>query len=294
MNRNLKTFLWTCTLPALVLFLVFDLYPFVRAILMSFYSWSGVSDVKTFIGFDNYRTLLHDPIVWKSFKNNLFFLLVVPVVTMGLAMLFAVMLMRSKLKERLFYRTTFFFPNVLALVVISILWSFIFHPTFGILNSMLKGIGLSGLTHAWLGESGTVLWALAAPMVWQAVGYYMVIYMAAIEGIPPDMYEVAHLEGASQFKQFQLITLPLIWSVLRITVVFFLIGVFNFTFVFVRIMSDGGPDHASEVLMTYLYGQAFSNGNFGYAMAIGVFMLLITVVLTFLSEAFMKREAIQY
>ncbi|WP_068777079.1 carbohydrate ABC transporter permease [Paenibacillus sp. FJAT-26967] len=295
-KKKLMLFLWACTLPALALFAVFDLYPFLRAIIMAFYSWSGTSEDQTFVGLDNFRTLMQDGVVWVALKNNLFLLIVVPAVTMGLSLLFAVLLTRknNKLKESGFYRTIFFFPNVLALVVISILWSFIYHPTFGILNALLNSLGFESLVHAWLGETGTVMWALVAPMVWQAIGYYMIIYIAAIEGIPPDLYEVAHLEGASSIKQFRMITLPLIWNVMRITVIFFLINVFNQSFVYVNVMTAGGPDNSSQVLMTYLYGQAFGNGNFGYAMAIGVFMLLITVALSLISDKLMSRDSVQY
>jgi len=294
LNRHKGLFIAACTLPALLLFGLFALYPFLKAIMMAFYSWSGISQEKTFIGLDNFKTLLQDPIVWTALKNNLLLLLVTPVLTMGLSLLFAVLLTRKTLRERSFYRTVFFFPNVLALVVISILWSFIYHPTFGILNSFLHKIGLDSWTHAWLGESNTVLWALAVPMVWQAVGYYMVIYIAAMEGIPSHLYEAAVLEGASQTKQFTQITFPLIWSVVRITIVFFLIGVFNGSFVYVQVMTNSGPDHASEVLMTYMYKQAMQNGNFGYGAAVGVFSLIVTILLAWFSERLTERDSVEF
>lgn len=293
-NRKKNLFILACTLPALFLFGVFSLYPFLKAIVMSLYNWSGVTANREFIGLDNFKTLLGDPIVWTALTNNIFLLLVVPILTMGLSLLFAVLLTRKKLKERSFYRTIFFFPNVLALVVISILWSFIYHPTFGILNSFLDLVGLENLQHAWLGESETVLWAMAMPMVWQAIGYYMVIYIAAMEGVPTHLYETAILEGASELQQFRYITFPLIWGVVRITIVFFLIGVFNQSFVYVQIMTNGGPDRASEVMMTYLYKQAFHNGNFGYGAAIGVLTLVITIGLAWLSERLTERDTVQY
>ena len=292
--NNKRWFILGCILPGLALFGVFSLYPFLNAIVMAFYDWSGISDEKTFIGLDNFATLIGDPIVWKSFGNNMFLLLVSPIVTMVLSLLFAYMLTRKKLKEKSFYRTVFFFPNVLALVVISVLWSFIYNPSFGILNSLLEGIGLGHLTHAWLGETGTVLKAVILPIVWQAVGYYMIIYIAAMEGVPTHLYEAARLEGASEFQQFRRITFPLIWHVIRITIVFFLIGVFNQSFVYIKVMTNGGPDNASDVLMTYMYRQGFENGNFGYAMAIGVFTLLITIFLSVLSEKLTAKETYEY
>lgn len=294
MNDSKNIFILTCTLPALLLFGVFSLYPFLKAIVMSLYNWSGITANREFIGLDNFKTLLGDPIVWTALKNNIFLLLIVPLLTMGLSLLFAVLLTRKKLKERSFYRTVFFFPNVLALVVISVLWSFIYHPTFGILNSFLELVGLENLQRAWLGESETVLWAMAMPMVWQAIGYYMVIYIAAMEGVPVHLYESAVLDGASELQQFRYITFPLIWGVVRITIVFFLIGVFNQSFVYVQIMTNGGPDRASEVMMTYLYKQAFHNGHFGYGAAIGVLTLVITIGLAWLSERLTERDTVQY
>lgn len=287
-------FILGCTLPALLLFGIFSLYPFLKAIVMAFYDWSGISDAKEFIGLDNFQTLINDPIVWKSFTNNILLLIVAPVITMALSLLFAYLLTRKKLKEKSFYRTVFFFPNVLALVVIAVLWSFVYHPTFGILNSMLNSIGLQAWTHAWLGESGTVLWAIVFPIVWQAVGYYMIIYIAAMEGVPDHLYEAARLEGASEFEQFRKITFPLIWHVVRITIVFFLIGIFNQSFVYIKVMTNGGPDNASDVLMTYMFRQGFENGNFGYAMAVGVFMLLITITLSVVSEKLTNRETYEF
>ncbi|WP_106766925.1 carbohydrate ABC transporter permease [Paenibacillus faecalis] len=293
-HKRKGLFILGCTIPALLLFGIFSLYPFLKAIVMAFYSWSGISDTTEFIGLGNFKTLIDDPIVWKSFSNNLLLLVVAPVITMFLALSFAYMLTRKKLKEKAFYRTVFFFPNVLALVVIAVLWSFIYHPTFGILNSLLKSIGLEALTHAWLGETGTVLWAIVLPIVWQAVGYYMIIYIAAMEGVPDHLYEAARLEGATEFQQFRQITFPLIWTVVRITIIFFLIGIFNQSFVYIKVMTNGGPDHASDVLMTYMYRQGFENGNFGYAMAVGVFTLLITITLSVISEKLTARETYEY
>src|SRR5690348_3272518 len=138
MNKTKRRiFIMGCTLPALLLFGIFTLFPFCKSLIMAFYSWSGVSANSKFVGLDNFRTLLGDRIVWIALKNNLFLLLVVPVLTMFLSLLFAVLLSRKKLKEKGFYRIVFFFPNVLAIVAISIIWSFIYHPSFGFFNTLL-------------------------------------------------------------------------------------------------------------------------------------------------------------
>ncbi len=132
-------------------------------------------------------------------------------------------------------------------------------------------------------------------MIWQAVGYYMVMYMAGMDGIPKDLYEVADLEGLSKFKQFFTITIPLLWEIVRVTVVFFIISTINMSFVFVKIMTPtGGPQGHSEVLLSYMYKQAFTNSNFGYAMAIGVFIFLFSFALALLSNKLTKKEIIEY
>ncbi|RAV21047.1 carbohydrate ABC transporter permease [Paenibacillus contaminans] len=293
-SRSKAVFRTVCSLPALALFAVFGLYPFGQAIVMAFTDWSGISDSYSFVGLDNFRTMLNDDYIWIGLKNNLFLLIVVPAVTLTLSLFFAAMLTRNKLREGAFYRTVFFFPNVLSVVVISVLWSFIYHPTFGLVNSLLERIGLGHWAHAWLGDNETVMWALAVPMVWGSIGYYMIIYIASMEGIPPDLYEAAVIDGANELQQFTKITLPLIWDIVRITIVLFLLSVFNGSFALVKIMTDGAPDHASELLTTYMYRQGFSNGNYGYAMAIGMFMLVLTITLALISERLTKKESVQF
>ena len=174
------------------------------------------------------------------------------------------------------------------MVVIGVLFTYIYDPSIGILNSFLGSIGLDRLQLVWLGNPKTVLWALAMAMVWQAVGYYMVIYMAGLDGIPPELYEVADIEGAGFWQKFRYVTLPMIWEIVRVTFVFFITGVFNLSFIFVKVMTNGGPDGNSEVLLTYMYKQAFVNSNYGYAMAIGVVIFIMAVGLALLLNKLTK------
>ncbi|MEG1636538.1 MAG: sugar ABC transporter permease, partial [Cellulosilyticaceae bacterium] len=217
-------------------------------------------------------------------------LLVCTVITMFLSLFFAAALTQSKLKEKNFYRVIFFFPNVLSIVVIGVLFKNIYEPNTGILNSLLKGVGLENLTHAWLGESKTVLWAIVIAMVWQAVGYYMVMYMAGMDGISPELYEAADIDGASKFTQFFKITIPMIWSIIRVTIVFFITSTLNMSFLFVNVMTNGGPNSQSEVLLTYMYRQAFTNSNFGYAMAIAVVIFVLAFALAIISNILTNKE----
>ncbi len=292
---NMKTkrgfFIAACLLPGLAFFLLFKVYPTIQIFQKSLYLWTGVSDEPKFIGLQNFVDMFHDDVFLLALRNTGFLMLIVPVVTLLLALVNASLLTQSKLKEKSLYRTVFFFPSILSFVVIAILWSFIYHPTIGFVNSGLELLGLDNLAMSWLGDERTVLWALAVTMIWQAAGYYMVMYMAGIDGISPELYEAASLDGATRIQQFFYITIPMLWEIIRITIVFSINGVLSISFIIVSVMTAGGPDRHSEVLMTYLYGQAFTNSNFGYAMAIGVFIFIISMLLALISNKLTDKEA---
>lgn len=288
MRRGL--FIAACLLPGIVLFCLFKVYPTIQIFQKSLYLWTGLSDKPEFVGLRNFKEMFEDDTFLLALRNTGFLMLVVPVCTLLLALVNASLLAKSKLKEKGFYRTVFFFPSILSFVVVAILWSFIYHPTMGFLNAGLEAIGLDDWAKPWLGDQRTVLWALAVTMIWQAAGYYMVMYMAGIDGISPELYEAAELDGASKFQQFYKITIPMLWEIIRVTIIFSINGVLNISFILVAVMTAGGPDRHSEVVMTYLYSQAFTNSNFGYAMAIGVFIFLVSMVLALLSHKMTERS----
>ncbi|MFC0335808.1 carbohydrate ABC transporter permease [Paenibacillus sepulcri] len=293
MNMSMKTrrglFIAACLIPGLALFSLFKVYPAIQIFHKSLFRWTGVGDDMKFIGMKNFVDMFHDDTFLLALRNTGFLMLIVPVLTLLIALVNASLLTQSKLKEISFYRTVFFFPSILSFVVIAILWSFIYHPTMGFVNSGLEILGLSDWAMAWLGDSRTVLWALAVTLIWQAAGYYMVMYMAGIDSISPDLYEAADLDGATRIQQFFYITIPMLWEIIRVTIVFSINGVLSISFVIVSIMTAGGPDRHSEVVMTYLYSQAFTNSNFGYAMAIGVFIFVISLLLAMISNKLTER-----
>lgn len=293
-RRNL--FIAACLAPALIVFCIFVVYPVIKAFIMAFYRWSGLSaGSEVFIGFDNFITMFNDAIFWTSLKNNVLLMIFVPVITMFFSMLFAFILTKKDLREHNFFKIVFFFPNVLSIVAISVLWSFIYNPTMGILNSGLEAIGLGNLARGWLGDPATALPAIAVTMIWTNIGWYMVLYIAAMQRIPVELYEAADIDGATNFKQFTSITFPLIADVTRITIIFFITNVFNSSFTYVQLMSNGGPNHASEVLSSYMYSQAFSaNCNMGYATSIALVTFLIVLVLSLVSNRVTETDQIQY
>ena len=277
-------------IPALCLYALFVIYPTFNIFQTSLYEWSGLSPTKTFVGINNFIRLFKDATFWLALKNTLVLLIVCTVITMLLSLFLAAALTQTKLKEKHFYRILFFFPNVLSIVVIGVLFSNIYEPNTGILNALLRDGGLGNLAKPWLGNGSTVLFAIALAMIWQAVGYYMVMYMAGMDGISPELYEAADIDGANKIIQFFKITIPMIWSIIRVTIVFFITSTLNMSFLIVNVMTDGGPNSKSEVLLTYMYRQAFTNSNFGYAMAIGVFIFLIAFVLAIISNILMKEK----
>ncbi|MCR4778932.1 MAG: sugar ABC transporter permease [Lachnospiraceae bacterium] len=294
-QREKRRFIAVCTIPTVVIYILIMVVPTINVFYMSFFKMSSLSLEKKFVGFDNFKTLIGDGKFRQAFANNIFFIVSVTAITIVLALFFAALLKQSRLKEKSFYQTVFFFPNVLSLVVIATLFIQIYDPTKGILSAGVKMIGINAPMQGWLGEATSARWCVAAAMIWQAVGYYMVMYIAGMDGIPKDLYEVADLEGMSGIKQFFYITLPLMWEIVRVTLVFFIISAINMSFVFVRLMTPtGGPNGKTEVILTYMYKQAFTNSNFGYAMTVGVFVFMFSFVLALISNAVTKRDIVQY
>lgn len=287
-KRNI--FILVCILPTLALFCLFVIYPTTQVLVKSFYRWSGVTSKITFVGLENYKNLMKDSVFILSFKNTIFLLVVAPIITLFLSLFFAVILTQFNLKGRNFFRTVFYFPNILAMVVISVLWAQVYHPRMGILNSILDFIGLDNLKHAWLGDEKTVMWCIVATMVWQAVGYYMVLYIAGIDGIPSQLFEAATVDGANGIQKFFNVTIPMLWEVIRVTIVFQITGVLSMSFILSSVMTSGGPNRKSEVILTYMYHQAFNNANFGYAMAICVCVLFFSISVAFISIKVTERN----
>lgn len=290
-DNKLKAFLAACVLPGVQLSIIFRIIPTIQVFKISLYNQTAIAkDEPTFAGLDNYIYLFHDEYFLMALKNTVILMIVVPVFTLGLGLLMAVIITQSKLKEKKFYRVIMFLPSIISTTVVGILWSFIYHPTMGIVNNFFELIGLDKLKHAWLGEPGTVLFAVIVVLVWINAGYYMVMYIAGIDGISPDIYEAATIDGASSVIQFFKITLPLLSNLIRVTWVLCLATVLNSSFVLVKVMTNGGPSGHSSVLLQYMYEQAFFNANFGYAMAIAVFTLALAFVLSMVSNKLAGEE----
>lgn len=277
-------FICISVLPAVILTLMFTIWPTAQALYLSFTNATSLGLNNKFVGLDNYIYMFHDKSFIQALKNTAKLMAVVPVITIFCSLVLAFVLNQCKLKEMVLYRTLFYFPNIVSLTVVGIIWSFVFHPNVGIINKILGAVGLESLQRSWLGDSKTALWCIAFTLLWQAAGYYMVMHIAAMDGISPEIYESATLDGASAWRKLVSITMPLMKDIIGITFVLALSGTINLSFVLSQVMTGGGPNGASSVLLQYMYTQGFVNGNFGYAMAITVFTLAISVALSMLSR----------
>jgi N-acetylglucosamine transport system permease protein len=282
--------------PPLLVYAVFVLWPYAQAIYFAFTGWRGFSPNKPFVGLANFEKMVDDRLFWNALGHNGMMLLVLPTVTVGLALLFAALIAQGGQGVRFgsFYRIVFFFPQVMSAVVLGILWGFVFHPNIGVLNALLRLLGLDGWQRAWLGDPGWVLWAIAFVAIWSSVGFFLVLFIAGMQSIPTDLYDAATLDGASRWESFWSITLPLLRDHLQVAVVFMAIGALDL-FALVQVMAErGGPGRAADVLARYMYDLAFNQSQFGYATAIGVVLLLLTLLLSVATMQLTKRERIEF
>lgn len=293
-NKSFKLFLLSCLTPALILFSVFMVYPTLSVFGMSLYKWGGLSAKRKFVGLNNFKILLKDANFIRAFQNTIFIIVIVTIITMSLAIIFAAILIHEKIKGQNLFRIVFYIPNILSVVVISSIFSAIFDPSQGLINSFIKIFNPDFINIQFLGNQKIVIYSIASAMIWQAIGYYMVIYMASMSSIPTHIYEAAELDGSGKVRQFIDITLPLVWDTIRTSLTFYIISSINLSFLFVKVMTGGGPDGASQVFLSYMYSQAYDNASYGYGMAIGVVVFTFSFILSGIINKITKRDPLQF
>ncbi|SME39965.1 sn-glycerol-3-phosphate transport system permease protein UgpA [Bacillus mobilis] len=289
-----RIFIFVCTAPALLLLAIFMIVPTIEVFRMSLYKWGGFSNNKVFVGLENFKILWNDMNFFRSLQNSIVLIVIVTIITMVMAILFASLLTREKIKGKSFFQIIFYLPNILSVVVIAGIFSAVYDPTTGLLNNILALFNLENLQKMWLGNQKIAIYSIGGALIWQAIGYYMVMYMAAMASIPESFYEASALEGAGRVRQFFSITLPLIWNNIRTTLTFFVISTINLSFLLVQAMTGGGPDGSTEVFLSYMYKQAYTNSSYGYGMAIGVVIFLFSFALSAIISGVTKREVLEY
>lgn len=286
----------------LLLYVVFVISPYLQAVQISFTDWTGYTSERNFIGFDNYIALFQDQIFLGALGNNLIFLLIMPPVVVGLALFLATITSIAGGKQgrvgpiqgSKFYQIVFFFPQILPVVMVAILFQFAFNPRIGIVNGFLSETGLGHLTRSWLGDPGTALWAVMSVMIWAGVGFYVVLFTAAIQAIPKDYFEAAQLDGAGRFRTFFHVTLPMLRETVQTGWVFVGMGALDMFTLVAVLTPDGGPSGSTEVISTYMQRVAFLEGRFGYGAAIGVALCLITLLFALATFRLTRRERLEY
>lgn len=277
-------------LPALVMILALIYIPIVLTGYYGLMKWDGVGAM-TFIGTENYVQLLKDALFWQSAGHS--FLLAVFSTLSLVGYLLVALVLSGSIKGAGLLRKIYLIPMLLSSVAIAQLWLKIFHPSNGVLNTALEAAGIKN-TPEWLADPSIVLYAIFIPILWQYAGFYILIYYAALKNIPSSLIEAARIDGANPWHIALRIKLPLIAEVVKVTVVLAVVGSLKY-FDLIYVMTGGGPNRASEVMASYMYQKAFKGYDFGYASAIGFFLLLICLVVTWLiRKATATKEEIQY
>jgi N-acetylglucosamine transport system permease protein len=290
------------------LYALFVVWPFIQSIYYSFTDWTGLSPEFKMVGFANYERLLDDEIFWKSLQHSLLFALVLPLVTISLALFFAFMInvggrhrrggpVVTGVRGSSFYKIVYFFPQVLSIAIVALLFAFAYNPDSGAVNSILRAVGLGGVQPPWLGDPDLALWAVMAVLVWSTVGFLVVLFSAGMASIPADLYEAARLDGAGRATTFCRITRPLLWDTVQSGWVYMgilALGAESFAVVGIMTTGPGGPDYSTTVMVLYVYQKAFRDGQAAYATTIGVALLVVTLAFAAVVMRLGRRERLEY
>jgi N-acetylglucosamine transport system permease protein len=302
MRRGKYPFVIGFLIVPVTLYVVYVVAPYLQAFYLAMTNWTGVSSSPKFIGFENFEKLFKDDVFWKALRHHAVLLLVMPLVTILIALFFAFMLnvaggtkggeMRGIWGSK-FYRLVFFFPQLLAVVIVGVIFNRVFAPDdSGLLNGLLGSVGINPVL--FMADKNIALWAIIAVLVWQAVGFYVVLFSAGMASVPREIIEAALIDGASRFSLFFRVTLPLLWDTLQVAWVYLGIAAFD-AFAIVQVLSvdEGGPDGATTVLGIEIYQSAFRESHMGYASAMGVALFFLTLTFAALTLRVTRRETIE-
>ncbi|MEU4511907.1 sugar ABC transporter permease [Nonomuraea wenchangensis] len=300
-NRYRRGLFITSFLAApVILYLVYVISPYAQAFYIAMTDWRGVTATPAFVGLDNFVRLFGDDIFWKAVTHNAALLVLLPLSTIVIALFFAFLLNVggpqgvTGIRGSKFYRVVFFFPQVLAVAVVAVLFQQVFRPDgSGMLNGPLMALGMRPI--GFLSDPDVAFWSVLGVMVWQAVGFYVVLFSAGLASIPRDMFEAAQIDGAGRVSLFFRVTLPLLWDTVQVAWVYLgILALDVFAIVWVMTDQHGGPDWSTTVMAAEIYRNAFQYFRFGYASALGVMMFVFIVGFSVLSLRLSRRERIEY
>lgn len=289
MKRQKQIIPYLFILPALILFVVFMVYPLLKGFQISFFDWSIMPNKpSTFIGLDNYTRIFSDKIAGVAFKNTILYVVITVPAQMIFAMLVAV-LINSLTKGKMFFRAVYYIPVITSWVIVSLLFRYLFQSPQGVINYFLVDVfHIVSKPVPFLQQANTAMIPIMGLGIWKGIGWSMIIYLAALSTIPKELTEVAEIDGANGWQRFWSITLPLISPTVVYTLVMLIIGGFN-VFISVYLITNGGPMQQTEVYLSYLYHQTFGYLDFGYGAALSFMLAFLIVTLSGLQLKFLRR-----
>ena len=277
--------------PAVTSILIFFFIPVMASFVMSFTDFDiyalGSIDMVRFIGFSNYVQLFGDPLFWQSLQNTMYYVVLASPLSIAVALGAAILLNSKLIKYKGFFRLSYFIPYITTLVAVAIVWRFIYHPKFGILNYFLSLIGINPID--WLGDPATAMPAIVLMSVWKTFGYNMIIFLAGLQNIPEDLYEAASLEGANEWQKFKAITIPMLSPTTLFVSIITIVGFFQL-FAEPYIMTQGGPLNKTLSIVGYMYQEGFRWWNMGYSASISFVLFFIIMIITVLQFKLQKSH----
>lgn len=289
LSRRSKWVIAVGLFPALAIYVIFSIVPIVMSFYYSLMSWNGFSDMQ-FVGLDNFKELFTDELFWNSLKNNVYVIIASVVGQLSIA-LFLALLLNRKLKGATVFRTIGFIPVILSSVVVALTWSLIYNSETGLINEILRLIGLENLAQNWLGDENLAMISVCVTIIWQFIGLYFIIFLAALQNIPNEIIEAAKIDGASEWKRTIKIILPMLKETIFAALILAISGSLK-TFDQIFVMTNGGPAHSTEVSAIYMYNKTFESLQFGYGSAIAVVIFIFGLALIFLVNLLLGKRTI--
>lgn len=262
-------------LPAVVIYSFFSVIPIALAVIYSFFEWTG-GRTSGFIWFQNYGELLFNPDFWNAFKNNVIFVIGSCIGQIGIGFIFSLFLINRDFKLKKLFQGALFIPCLMAPLVVGFIWIQVYNSRFGLLYMIFNSLGIDFMLQDWLGNPKIVIYSLLIPHIWQWIGFYVIVFLAAFQALPESVLEVAEIDGATGFKKTKYIIIPLLRDTIKVSLILCISGTMK-VFDHIFIMTGGGPGRASEVLSLYVYNNTFTNFRFGYGSAGSVTILIISL-----------------
>lgn len=286
-TRRMGLAIFIGMLPALIIYIGIAMIPILMSFYYSFFDWNGLSHM-SFVGLDNYISVLKDGIFWKGVQNNLFMMVSGIVGQLPVGLFFALLLNRS-IRGLKVYRSVLFLPVIISAVIVSLIWNMVYGTESGLMNNMLGLFGLESLKQNWLGSPRWGMLSVSVTYLWQNYGFYMVIFLAGLQNISEEVREAAVMDGATGWRRFWFITLPMLKETIWVTLIFSISNSFR-VFDLIYVMTAGGPAHNTEVMTIYMYTQAFNNSAFGLGSAVSILILLFSLLAIYAAKLVTRRN----